>query len=339
MALSDWLNPAPAAPTYLTSRAQGVVVPQYYQGALTLKQNALDLAGKEQSLYSREDDIRRQREEEDRQKTIDAAGKAVLPQLGALDVNSPSYYSDLSKLMQQPDAANALMNKSVGQFLDLTGRGRSDTQAVEERARSEARYQEGLKLDKERELRQTAREDANSVDRLAASYADKLGGDVGFAASFKDLWNKAKTPEEKTKVVDEQNYQYYQKKLSNDLLDEGVDPVEIESLKETVKVGDKEVRMLGDKARVQLAQRKRSITPQAIFRAKVDAYDKRIAAESSPRTKEQVRAEKDAYVASVDPNISGGVDSKAEALIKEATSGGGSNSKTPAPGAKGASKF
>lgn len=244
MALSDWLNPTPAAPTYLTSRAQGVVVPQYYQAASAIRKNALDLAGQEQTLYSREEDLQKNREQE-------AAAKTLLPSLTTLDPNSPSYYDDLSKYLQQPGAANALANKSVGAFLGIQGSGRAETINEARYRESAAKDEARTKREEERYQQETTRRDQERALQTAMSLADRMKErDPLFYQKYEPKLKAAKTPQERDSILEGMHFDAAQGEVEHDLASVGVSEGERAKLKEDLD-GKK---VFGVKARNYLAE-------------------------------------------------------------------------------------
>ena len=244
MALSDWLNPTPAAPTYLTSRAQGVVVPQYYQAASAIRKNALDLAGQEQTLYSREEDLQKNREQE-------AAAKTLLPSLATLDPNSPSYYDDLSKYLQQPGAANALANKSVGAFLGIQGSGRAETINEARYRESAAKDEARTKREEERYQQETTRRDQERALQTAMSLADRMKErDPLFYQKYAPLLEAAKTPQESNSILQGMQFDAAQGGIEYDLASVGIPEEERAKLKEDLD-GKK---VFGRKARNYLAE-------------------------------------------------------------------------------------
>jgi len=246
MALSDWLNPTPAAPTYLTSRAQGVVVPQYYQAASAIRKNALDLAGQEQTLYSREEDLQKTREQE-------AAAAAILPGITSLDPNSPSYYGDLSKMLQQPGAANALANKSVGAFLGIQGSGRAETINESRYRESAARDEARTKRDEERYQQETVRRDQERSLQTAMSLADRMKDqDPLFYQKYAPQLEAAKTSQERNSILQGMYFDSAQGGVEYDLASVGIPEDQRIKLKENL---DGKL-VYGPKARNHLAELK-----------------------------------------------------------------------------------
>ena len=244
MALSDWLNPTPAAPTYLTSRAQGVVVPQYYQAASAIRKNALDLAGQEQTLYSREEDLQKNREQK-------AAAAAILPGITSLDPNSPSYYADLSKMLQQPGAANALANKSVGAFLGIQGSGRAETINEARYRESAARDEARTKRDEEKYQQETTRRDQERALQTGMSLADRMKDqDPLFYQKYEPKIKAAKTSQERDSILQGMQFDAAQGGIEYDLASVGLPEDQRIKLKENLD--GKQV--YGVKARNYLAE-------------------------------------------------------------------------------------
>lgn len=244
MALSDWLNPAPTAPTYLTSRAQGVVVPQYYQAASAIRKNALDLAGQEQTLYSREEDLQKTREQE-------AAAAAILPGITSLDPNSPSYYGDLSKMLQQPGAANALANKSVGAFLGIQGSGRAESINEARYRESAAKDEARVKRDEERYQQETVRRDQERALQTGMSLADRTKEwDPTFYQKYEPKIKAAKTPQERDSILQGMYFDSAQGGVEYDLASVGIPEDQRIKLKENL---DGKL-VYGPKARNYLAE-------------------------------------------------------------------------------------
>jgi hypothetical protein len=243
MALADWLNPAPPPPSYLTSRAAGVVVPEFYRAATDLRKNALSLAGDEQNIRLREEGARREAQAEARRKAEEDAAAAILPQLAQLDPTKPTYFTDLSRVMTSPGGANALASESVRSFLDIAGGARSENLRLEEESRSEKR-----RLDEEdriqgreveREIRADARSNLEGAERLAQKYAEDLG-DEDFLSPYAEKLTKIRevqktkpdaVPSMLNSLTEEMTRDANQRTVRNRLLDGGVSLAKIEELK------------------------------------------------------------------------------------------------------------
>jgi hypothetical protein len=303
MALSDWLNPTPAAPTYLTSRAQGVVVPQYYQAASAVRKNALDLAGQEQTLYSREEDLQKNREQE-------AAAAAILPGITSLDPNSPSYYDDLSKMLQQPGAANALANKSVGAFLGIQGSGRAETINEARYRESAARDEARTKRDEEKYQQETVRRDQERALQTGMSLADRTKEwDPTFYQKYEPRIKAAKTSQERDSIIQGMHFDAAQGGVEYDLASVGLPEDQRIKLKENLDgkqvYGVKARNYLAELKARELLRRDRTDKRSAlvqILRAANDAGD----IDTANDTREKLQAMDDATGSPVG-GASGGV--------------------------------
>lgn len=265
MAIADWLNPATPQPTYLTSRAMGVVVPEYFKAATEARKAALGVAGQEQSLRLNEEQALRAREEERRRREEEAATAAVMPILAKLDPTEPTYFSELSRMMvRTPGAANALASRSIQSFLDISGGARNEQLRLEDDRR---RKQEQIEAEKRREKEQVAaeeralaRESNEGVLRLAEKYALELD-DESFLEGLGDKVAKVKTPAERSALARELTSKASQVKIKNDLLGYGLDAKEVEALKDNGR--------FGDRARARLGKLNQQVSPTTRFRASV----------------------------------------------------------------------
>lgn len=265
MAIADWLNPATPQPSYLTSRAMGVVVPEYFKAATEVRKAALGVAGQEQSLRLNEEQALRAREEERRRREEEAATSAVMPILSRLDPTSPTYFRDLSQVMvTTPGAANALASRSVQSFLDIAGGARSEQLRLEDdRRREQAQIEAEKRREKEQiaaEDRALARESNEGVLRLAEKYALELDDD-SFLSDVAGRLPKITNSSDRFALQRELSAKASQVKIKNDLLDYGLDEKEVEALKDKGR--------FGDRARAKLGKLKQQVSPTTRFRASV----------------------------------------------------------------------
>jgi hypothetical protein len=289
MALADWLNPATPQPTYLTSRAMGVVVPEYFKAAADVRKTALGLAGQEQSLRINEEEAQRQRDAERRRKEEEAAAAALMPGLTSLDPRSPTYFQDLTRELSKPGAANALASRSVQSFLGVAGEARAESTRQKELADANQRRieEEGRIAEREvaREDRADARSSLEGVERLAQKYAEDLG-DEDFLPSYSKKINEIRSlqqtrptevPAKLASLTEELTRDRNQRSTKKDLLDLGFSPAEIEALKKLD--GGK----LGDNARAQIGRRKQAASATAILNAEIETLQYKIKAEPARR--------------------------------------------------------
>lgn len=279
MALADWLNPATPQPTYLTSRAAGVVVPEFYKAASEVRKNALGLASDEQSIRLREEEAQRQREAEARRKQEEQATAAVLPTLTSLDPTKPSYFRDLTNALSQPGAANALASQTVRSFLDIAGGARSEALRRQEEQRDTARRveEEGRIAQREvaREERADARGSLEGAERLAQKYAEDLE-DEDFLPTYSAEINKVREAQKKdptkvpamlTTLTEKMTRDRNQRAIKNDLLKYGLTDEEIEKVKK--EDGGK----FGDRAKARLGVLRQQLTSKEILAAELRAIE------------------------------------------------------------------
>jgi hypothetical protein len=340
MALADWLNPATPQPTYLTSRAAGVVVPEFYKAASEVRKNALGLASDEQSIRLREEQAQLQREAEARRKQEEQAAAAVMPRLTSLDATKPGYFSELSRVMSEPGAANALASQSVRSFLDIASGARAEQQRLDAEARTRterlAEEERMNQRDVAREERADSRSSLEGADKLVRSYAEKLGDD-DFMTSYAEELNKIRTaqkarptevPSMLTSLTEKMTRDYNQRSLRNDLINTGLDPDQIEEIKK--KDGGK----LGDYAKSKVAAYKQRLTNNQILAAQLNAIDDDLRAARTETERQTLRAQRDRLLQQVQSTGAiGGVDVGSRYLTPPA---GGSS---PAAPTRGESKF
>lgn len=237
MALADWLNPAPPQPTYLTSRAMGVVVPEYFKAASEARQTSLDLAGKEQSLRLSEEEAARQREAERRRAEEERVTAEVMPELQRLDISSPSYFKDVGDILSRPGAANALASQSVRSFLDIYGQSRRESEAVAAEKRAQEAKEKDRRAEeavaKRRDEQSAARSSQEAALRLAERLAIELE-DPGFLKDFQDklpsVDQPQKTPGQLAQLVGELNKEYSSRKVRRDILQSGGTRKDVEAV-------------------------------------------------------------------------------------------------------------
>jgi hypothetical protein len=285
MAIADWLNPATPQPSYLTSRAMGVVVPEYFKAATEVRKAALGVAGQEQSLRLNEEQALRAREEERRRREEEAATAAVMPILARLDPTKPTYFRDLSQVMTTtPGAANALASRSVQSFLDISGGARNEQLRLEDAKRSKKDQKEAEKRrEKEQvaaEERALARGSNEGVLRLAEKYALELD-DESFLEGLGDKIAKVKTPAERSALARELTSKASQTKIKNDLLGYGLDAKEVEALKDKGR--------FGDRARAKLGKLTQQVSPTTRYRATVRQLMDDIEGERDKKKKDALR--------------------------------------------------
>lgn len=317
MALSDWLNPATPQPSYLTSRAAGVVVPEYFKAAAETRKASLGLAGQEQSMRINEEEAARAREAERRRREEEAATAALMPGLTRLDPRSPTYFQDLTRQLSTPGAANALASQSVRSFLDIAGGARNE----QLRSAEEGRLVERQIASEERA---DARGSLEGVERLAQKYAEDLEDD-DFLTSYTGKLNEIRAlqksnptevPTKLTALTEELTRDRNQRNIKKELLNYGLPVEKIEKLRE--KSGK-----FGDTARSQLGVLRRSLTTQQIVAAKLKALDEDIErAATNPSLRIQLEEQKRALISQLDmPDILGGTDAGAKYVNPPAAAG------------------
>jgi hypothetical protein len=309
MAIADWLNPATPQPTYLTSRAAGVVVPEFYRAASETRKNALSLAGQEQGLLLNEEQNLRARDAEARRKAEEAAAAALMPRLTQLDPTKPDYFTNLSRIMAEPGAANALASQQVRSFLDLAGGARSEQiRTSEQAARDKLNLEEEQRRRQDQidsEERAAARRNLEDTERLALKAADELEDDQ-FMAEFNPQFeairkereaNPSKVPAGLAKLTEDITRKRAQGLRKKKLLGFGVTPEEIGALKK--KDGGK----FGDYTDAKLGMLEQQATPTARMNAQLRSINERL--ESRTLSKEErtkLEAERDRlYSGSVNP--------------------------------------
>ncbi len=328
MALSDWLNPATPQPSYLTSRAAGVVVPEYFKAAAETRKASLGLAGQEQSMRINEEEAARAREAERRRREEEAATAALMPGLTRLDPSSPTYFQDLTRQLSTPGAANALASQSVRSFLDIAGGARSEQLRMDDEKRSEEmrRAEEGRLVERQiaSEERADARGSLEGVERLAQKYAEDLEDDdflTSYTGKLNEIralqkTNPTEVPTKLTALTEELTRDRNQRSIKKELLNYGLPVEKIEKLRE--KSGK-----FGDTARSQLGVLRRSLTTQQIVAAKLKALDEDIErAATNPSLRTQLEEQKRALISQLDmPDILGGNDAGARYLKPPAAAG------------------
>lgn len=282
MALADWLTPATPQPSYLTSRAAGVVVPEYFKAASEVRKTTLGLAGQEQSLRLAEEEAARARDAEARRKQEEAAAAALLPSLTKLNPQSPTYFQDLTRELAKPGAANALATQTVRSFLDIAGGARTEQMRLDEERRIEERRiaEEGRIANREiaREERADARGSLEGAERLAQKYAEELGDEdflPAYSAKINEIRALQKTnptavPAKLASLTEELTRDRNQRALRGELLDLAVTPAQIELLKKLD--GGK----LGDNARAEIGRLKQRVTSSAILNAQLGVLEDEI---------------------------------------------------------------
>jgi hypothetical protein len=297
MALSDWLNPATPQPSFLTSRAAGVVVPEFYRAATEARKSSLALAGQEQSLRFNEEQNQRAREAEERRKAEEAAVAAVMPRLTSLDPRSPNYFRDLSSVLAEPGASNALASQQARAFLDIASGARGETLRQQDIDKEEQlrREQESRNTATQiaKEERDAARNSLEGVEGLARKYAEELEDD-DFLTKFAPEINKvreaqktkpAEVPALLTNLTETLTRERGQRAVKNELLGYGLSVAEVEKLKENGK--------FGDTAKSRLGELKRSLTNNQLLAAQIDVLDADIkAAETRPSEQQRLIEER-----------------------------------------------
>lgn len=294
MALADWLNPATPQPSYLTSRAAGVVVPEFYKAASEVRKNAMGLAGDEQSLRLNDERAQRERDADVRRKAEEAAAAAVMPRLAQLDPKGTNYFGELSKIMTEPGGANALANQSVRSFLDLAGGARSESQRLQEESRLDQRRMADEQRDVQREVnredRISARSNVDGFENLAQKYADELEADdflPAYTPTLTKIRELQKTAPDKvapmlTKLTEDLNRDRSQRLIKKTLLGYGVDPAAIEKIK--AKDGGK----FGDYAQAELGRLRSRPSPTMILQQRLDGIETELKAPGLSRADRQV---------------------------------------------------
>jgi len=295
MALADWLNPATPQPTYLTSRAAGVVVPEFYKAASEVRKNALGLASDEQSLRLQAEEAQRKREEDLRRKQEEQATAAVMPTLTSLDPSKPSYFRDLTNALSQPGAANALASQTVRSFLDIASGARSETLRREEEQRDTTRRveEEGRIAAREvaREERADARSSLEGAERLVQKYAEDLE-DEDFLPAYSERINKIRETQKTkptevpgllTKLTEDMTRDRNQRAIKNDLLKYGLTDEDIEKIKK--EDGGK----FGDRAKARLGVLRQQLTNKEILAAELRVIEDDIRATTSSAKKAELQ--------------------------------------------------
>ena len=294
MAIADWLNPATPQPTYLTSRAAGVVVPEFYRAASETRKNALSLAGQEQGLLINEEQNLRARDAEARRKAEEAAAAAFMPRLTQLDPTKPDYFTNLSRIMAEPGAANFLATQQARSFLDLAGGARSEqirASEQSERDRLNREEEDRRRQDQiDSEARESSRRSLEGAQSLLRSYAESLGDD-DFAQPFTEELNKisaaqkdrpSEVPTMLSTLTEKMTRERNQRAIKNDLINSGVKVTELDKFK------DKNGRF-GDKAREEVSARKQRLSSYQILTSQLRMIDDDIEATPSQTEKERLR--------------------------------------------------
>lgn len=304
MALADWLNPATPQPTYLTSRAAGVVVPEFYKAASEVRKNAMGLAGDEQSLRVNEEQAQRAREVDIRRKAEEAAAAAVMPRLAQLDPTSRNYFGELSKIMTEPGGANALANQSVRSFLDIGSGARSESIRREEEARLDQRRiaeeERNTQRQVESEDRQTARSNVDAAERLLQKYAEDAEDD-DFQSTFTPELNKirelqksdaAQAAPKLAEFTERMTRERNQRVIKNKLL-RGLPPEEVEKIK--AKDGGK----FGDYAKSQLGILESQISSAEVLKMQLRLLSEKLDTPGlSPVQKEAIQNQQNSLIES-----------------------------------------
>lgn len=340
MALSDWLNPATPQPSYLTSRAAGVVVPEYFKAAAETRKASLGLAGQEQSLRINEEEAARAREAERRRREEEAATAALMPGLTRLDPRSPTYFQDLTRQLSTPGAANALASQSVRSFLDIAGGARSEQLRMDDEKRSEEmrRAEEGRLVERQiaSEERAAASGSLEGVERLGQKYAEDLEDD-DFLTSYTGKLNEIRAlqktkptevPAKLTSLREEMTRDRNQRSIKKELLNYGLPVEKIEKLRE--KSGK-----FGDTARSQLGVLRNRAESRRFLNDKLEALNDSIKlAETDPAEKARLQEQKKRLLEGFDmPDILGGTDAGAR-YLKPPAAGGSPTSATQKNGDK-----
>jgi transposase len=224
MAINDWLTPqaAPLQPSFLTSRAAGAVLPDYFTQSAEIAKTRLGIAGQEQSLRLAEEEAALKRAGRE-------ASASLLPRISELDVNDPEYYSKLYGLVSEPGMANALTDRSMSEFLGLQQRARgeiTDRQRFEETRR--AQEESALAAENraiQREERQRARQSATGLQDLIEKFGLELE-DVGFATKYRKDLEKFDQLDDASRAdfIDQVQLDYSQKALARKLSKAGIKP-------------------------------------------------------------------------------------------------------------------
>lgn len=294
MALADWLNPATPQPTYLTSRAAGVVVPEFYKAASEVRKNALGLASDEQSLRVNEERAQRERDADVRRKAEEAAAAAVMPRLSQLDPTSRNYFGELSKIMAEPGGANALANQSVRSFLDIGAGARSESQRLQDQATDKAnRIEQEARSTQSQiaaEERTSARSNVEGFESLALKYADDLGADDflnTYTPALDKLREVQRTAPDKvapmlSKLNEDLNRDYNQRLINKTMLGYGVSPDVIAKIK--AKDGGK----FGDYAQAELGRLRSRPSPTMILQQRLDGLETELKNPALSRAERQI---------------------------------------------------
>jgi hypothetical protein len=261
MAINDWLTPqaAPLQPSFLTSRAAGAVLPDYFTQSAEIAKTRLGIAGQEQQLRLNEEQAARAREEAALQRSGRETTASLLPRLSELDVNDPEYYSKLYGIVSEPGMANALTDRSMSEFLGLQQRARGEitdrqrfgeTRKAQEKAAKAAEARAA-----EREERQFARQTAKSM----YDYAENLGlkvDDPSFAMRYMDdLKNYDKLNDmERAQLQGRINLDYSQKVLADQLTALQIDPDSDEAEDYKITTEDGRKILSANKIKIKAAQ-------------------------------------------------------------------------------------
>lgn len=221
MAINDWLAPQP---TYLTSRAMGAVVPEYFQQAADVAKTRLGLLGQEQGLRIADEQAARAREEDARMKASREAAASLLPRITQLDPTSPDYYSQLYGELQTPGAANALTDRSMSEFLGLQQRARGEqidqSRLQQQMEREDKRQTEML----DREERAAARSSAAALTGLIDRFGMELD-DPAFPLKYRPQLKEFDKMSEDARdaFMDNLNLDYSQARMRNAIANTGME--------------------------------------------------------------------------------------------------------------------
>lgn len=224
MAINDWLAPqAPLQPTYLTSRAMGAVVPEYFQQAADVAKTRLGLLGQEQNLRLADEQAARAREEDARMRASREAAASLLPQLSQLDPTSPDYYKNLYDTLQTPGAANALTDRSMSEFLGIQQRARGeqiDQSRLQQQLKQQAKQQKEMI---EREERAAARSSAAGLSNYIEAFARELD-QPEFALKYRSQLKEFDKMDEGARdtFMDNLNLDYSQARMKKELAGTGL---------------------------------------------------------------------------------------------------------------------
>jgi hypothetical protein len=259
MAINDWLTPqaAPLQPSFLTSRAAGAVLPEYFSQASEIAKTQLGLTGQQQNLRINESQEERARRAEDERLSARRAAENLTFDIADLDVNDPDYYSKLYDAVKYNP--NALTDRSMTEFLGLqrSARGEvmdqkrfNDTRTAQEEAAKAAE-----KRAAEREERQFARQTAKSM----YDYAENLGlkvDDPSFAMRYMDdLKNYDKLDEmQRAQLQGRINLDYSQKVLADQLTALQIDPDSEEADAYKITTEDGREILSANKIKIKAAQ-------------------------------------------------------------------------------------